>query len=133
MSLLLFVGVIGLQACAKKKARRNIEGIWTFVNSTVDGQPNPISISGTYEFKACSGSDNRKGGCDMVQDLTLEYQGAIDYENSTLKYKIYKGQKGLEMLLDDSAFMMSLSETDLSLTVLDNGNGETLTMNFIKQ
>lgn len=133
MSLVLIVGLVGFQSCAKKKARQNIEGTWTYVSSTIDGEANPITISGTYEFKACSGSDNRKGGCDMIQDLTLEYQGSTDYANATLKYKIYKGQKGMEMLLDDAAFMMSLSETNLSLTILDNGNGETLTMNFVKQ
>lgn len=133
ISLLLIVGLVLFQSCAKKKARKNIEGTWTYVSSTIDGEPGPITISGTYEFKACSGSDNRKGGCDMIQDLTLEYQGNIEYANATLKYKIYKGQKGIEMLLDDAQYMVSLSETDLSLTMLDNGNGETVTMNFVKQ
>lgn len=129
-ALLLF-GFLGLQSCAKKKARQNIEGVWTFVSSTVNGEENPITYSGTYEFKECSGSDNRKGNCEMIQDLTLEYQGTTETVNNTLPYKIYKGQKGLELLLDDSAFRLSLSETELTLTSFESE--EIVVINFVKQ
>lgn len=128
---LLLLGFVAFQSCAKKKARKNIEGTWTFVSSTVNGEENPISYSGTYEFKSCSGSDNRKGRCEMVQNLTSEYQGVTETVNNTLLYKIYKGQKGMEILLDDSAFKLELSETEMSLVSFESE--EVVVINFSKQ
>ncbi len=120
MAVLLF-GTVALTStsCQKNKTRKEIAGSWTLTEVTIDGNPYPGTVSGTIEFGSCSASENRKGECTAVQNITLTYNGSTQTQNATLLYRILK--KGKEMQYDESVVEIELDDSSLTMTFNEDG------------
>lgn len=116
-------------SCKKAKIRKNISGVWTLQSATIDGNPYPGQVSGTYEFGSCSASNNRKESCTLHQKLTFNYMGSTNAQDTIISYKVLK--KGERIRIGGSDEMeVDLNDNQLQLTASDNS--ETVVLTFTK-
>jgi hypothetical protein len=122
MTAMLALVAISSTSCKKYQTRKNISGVWNITEVTIDGTPYAGEVSGTINFEACSGSENRKGSCNAIQDITLTQNGVSQSETENIPYRVLK--KGEKLFYGDSEVTIELE--DNTLTMLFNEGGESV-------
>lgn len=129
LCLLLGAFAIAVTSCKKQQVRKKLAGTWNITEVTIDGTPYPGTVSGTITFETCSGSENRKGACNAIQEITLTQSGISQTETANIPYRILK--KGERIFYDDSEIAIHVDDDNLTMTF--NESSETIVWKLTKQ